>query len=129
MTTEAEARESVRKAKQDGYDYLKMTTNLKPKSTKRLLTKPASKTFASSDMPTAVQSACARALKAGQQIEHLDSYLEALLPENLPIKGSVSDIYIYNPKSWESIDYIDESKIPELAKADRSVESVLRRRP
>ncbi|HEX8920982.1 MAG TPA: amidohydrolase family protein, partial [Pyrinomonadaceae bacterium] len=30
VTTEAEARASVRKAKQDGYDYLKVTTNLKP---------------------------------------------------------------------------------------------------
>jgi imidazolonepropionase-like amidohydrolase len=58
-----------------------------------------------------------RALKAGQQIEHLDSYLEALLPENSPIKGSVSDIYLYQPKNWESLDHLDESKIPELAKA------------
>lgn len=29
VTTETEAREAVRKAKRDGYDYLKMTTNLK----------------------------------------------------------------------------------------------------
>ena len=57
-----------------------------------------------------------RALKAKQQIEHLDSYLEALLPESSPIKGSVSDIYLYNPKNWESIDYLDENKIPEIAK-------------
>ena len=57
-----------------------------------------------------------RALKARQQIEHLDSYLEALLPESSPVKGSVSDIYLYNPKNWESIDYLDENKIPELAR-------------
>ena len=59
----------------------------------------------------------ARALKAKQQIEHLDSYLEALLPETAPVKGSVSDIYLYNPKNWASIDYIDEGKIPEIARA------------
>lgn len=53
-----------------------------------------------------------RALKARQQIEHLDSYLEALLPETAPVKGSVSDIYLYNPKNRESIDYLDENKIP-----------------
>jgi hypothetical protein len=57
-----------------------------------------------------------RALKAKQQIEHLDSYLEALLPDSSPIKGSVSDIYLYNPKNWESIDHLDESKIPEIAR-------------
>ena len=57
-----------------------------------------------------------RALKARQQIEHLDSYLEALLPETAPRKGSVSDLYVYNPKNWESIDYLDEKKIPELAR-------------
>jgi imidazolonepropionase-like amidohydrolase len=55
-------------------------------------------------------------LKAGQQIEHLDSYLEALVPDTAPVKGSVSDIYVYNPKNWESIDYLDEKKIPELAR-------------
>ena len=56
-----------------------------------------------------------RAFKAKQQIEHLDGYLEMLLKDDAPMKGSVSDLYIYDPKNWESFEYIDESKISELA--------------
>jgi hypothetical protein len=57
-----------------------------------------------------------RAWKAKQQIEHLDGYIELLLRDDAPMKGSVSDLYIYNPENWKSFDYIDESKIPEIAR-------------
>jgi hypothetical protein len=57
-----------------------------------------------------------RAWKAKQQIEHLDGYIELLLRDDAPMKGSVSDLYIYNPDNWKSFDYIDESKIPEVAR-------------
>ena len=57
-----------------------------------------------------------RAWKAKQQIEHLDGYMELLLRDDAPMKGSVSDLYIYNPENWKSFDYIDESKIPEVAR-------------
>jgi imidazolonepropionase-like amidohydrolase len=117
VTTEAEARESVRKAKQDGFDYLKMTTNVKPEVYEAIVDEARKEKILVVGHADSRSIGLARALRAGQQIEHLDSYLEALLPENSPIKGSVSDIYLYNPKNWESLDYIDESKIPELAKA------------
>lgn len=57
-----------------------------------------------------------RAWKAGQQIEHLDGYMELLLKADSPIKGSVSDLYIYNVDNWKSLDHIDESRIPEIAR-------------
>ena len=57
----------------------------------------------------------ARALQAGQQSEHLDGYLEAILRDDAPMKGSVSDSYIYQPKNWASLDYVDESKTPALS--------------
>ncbi|HKX84866.1 MAG TPA: amidohydrolase family protein, partial [Pyrinomonadaceae bacterium] len=57
-----------------------------------------------------------RAWKAKQQIEHLDGYMELLLRPDAPMKGSVSDLYIYNPENWKSFEYIDESKIPEIAR-------------
>lgn len=117
VTTEAEARESVRKAKQDGYDYLKLTTNLKPEVYEAIVDEARQQNIRVIGHADSRSIGLQRALRAHQQIEHLDSYLEALLPENLLAKGSVSDIYIYSPKSWESIDYIDESKIPEIARA------------
>jgi imidazolonepropionase-like amidohydrolase len=117
VTTEAEARASVRKAKQDGYDYLKITTNVKAEVYDAIIDEARKQNIQVTGHAESRSVGLARAFKAGQQIEHLDSYLEALLPENSPIKGSVSDIYLYNPKNWESIDYLDESKIPELARA------------
>jgi adenine deaminase len=117
VTTETEARESVRKAKADGYDYLKVTTNLKPEVYEAIVDEARKQRLRVVGHADSRFVGLQRALKAGQQIEHLDGYLEALLRENSPVKGSVSDVYIYNPKNWESLDVIDEGKIAEVAKA------------
>lgn len=117
VTTEAEARAAVIKSKQDGYDYIKVTTYLKPEVYEAIVDEARKQNIRVVGHADSRHIGLTRALKAGQQIEHLDSYLEALLPESSPVKGSVSDIYLYNPKNWESIDYLDESKIPELARS------------
>ena len=116
VTTEAEARAAVSKSKQDGYDFIKVTTNLKPEVYEAIVDEAAKQNIRVVGHADSRSVGLTRALRAKQQIEHLDSYLEALLPESSPVKGSVSDIYLYNPKNWESIDYLDENKIPEIAK-------------
>jgi imidazolonepropionase-like amidohydrolase len=116
VTTEAEARTAVSKSKQDGYDFIKVTTYLKPEVYEAIVDEAAKQNIRVVGHADSRTVGLTRALKAKQQIEHLDSYLEALLPESSPIKGSVSDIYLYNPKNWESIDYLDENKIPEIAR-------------
>lgn len=117
VTTELEARAAVVKSKQDGYDYIKVTTNLKPEVYEAIVDEARKQKIRVVGHADSRSVGLARALKARQQIEHLDSYLEALLPESSPVKGSVSDIYLYNPKNWESLDYIDENRIPELARS------------
>jgi len=117
VTNETEARDSVRKAKQAGYDYLKMTTNLKPEVYEAIVDEAARQNIRVVGHADSRSVGLSRALKSRQQIEHLDSYLEALLPDPLLAKGSVSDVYLYKPESWLSLDHIDESKIPELARA------------
>jgi len=116
VTTEAEARTAVSKSKQDGYDFIKVTTYLKPEVYEAIVDEAAKQNIRVVGHADSRTVGLTRALKAKQQIEHLDSYLEALLPESSPVKGSVSDIYLYNPKNWESIDYLDENRIPEIAK-------------
>jgi len=116
VTTETEAQEAVIKSKQDGYDYIKVTTYLKPEVYEAIIAEARKQHIQVVGHADSRSIGLQRALRARQQIEHLDSYLEALLPETSPVKGSVSDIYLYNPKNWESIDYIDESKIPEVAR-------------
>ncbi|MDQ3474434.1 MAG: amidohydrolase family protein [Acidobacteriota bacterium] len=107
---------AVRKSKQEGYDFIKVSTFLKPEVYEAIVAEARQQNIRVVGHADSRSVGLARALKAGQQIEHLDSYLEALLPESAPVKGSVSDIYLYNPKNWESLDYLDESKIPELAR-------------
>jgi imidazolonepropionase-like amidohydrolase len=116
VTTEAEARDAVAKSKRDGYDFIKVTTYLAPEVYEAIVDEARKQNIRVVGHADSRSVGLQRALKAGQQIEHLDSYLEALLPETAPVKGSVSDIYVYNPKNWESIDYLDEKKIPVLAR-------------
>lgn len=116
VTTEAEARAAVVKSKRDGYDFIKVTTYLAPEVYEAIADEASTQNIRVVGHADSRSVGLQRALKARQQIEHLDSYLEALLPDNAPVKGSVSDIYVYNPKNWESIDYLDEKKIPELAR-------------
>lgn len=117
VNTEQEAREAVRQSKQAGYDFIKITTFIKPEVYEAAIDEAAKQNIRVVGHADSRSVGLERALKARQQIEHLDAYLEALLPENAPMKGSVSDLYIYNPKNWESFDYIDEKKIPAIAKA------------
>ena len=117
VTTPEEGRAGVRSAKADGYDFLKMTTNLKPEVYEAIVDEARKVNMKVIGHADSRSIGLERALKAGQQIEHLDAYLEALLKADAPMKGSVSDIYLYNPKNWDSFDYMDEAKIPVLAAA------------
>jgi imidazolonepropionase-like amidohydrolase len=116
VTTETEARAAVRESKEAGYDYIKVTTFLKPEVYEAIIDEAKKQNIRVVGHADSRYVGLVRALKAGQQIEHLDSYLEALLPPNAPVQGSVSDIYLYQPKNWESLDYLDESKIRNLAR-------------
>jgi len=121
VKTEEEAREAVRKSKAAGYDFIKITTFIDAKVYEAAIDEAAKQNIRVVGHADSRFVGVERALKARQQIEHLDGYLEMLLKPDAPMKGSVSDLYIYNPKNWESFDYMDEGKIPELAK--RTVEA------
>lgn len=116
VNTEEEAREAVRKSKQAGYDFIKITTFIKAEVYEAAIDEAAKQNIRVVGHADSRFVGVERALKAKQQIEHLDGYMEMLLKDDAPMKGSVSDLYISDPKNWESLDYIDESKIPDLAK-------------
>lgn len=121
VATPDEAREAVRKSKNAGYDFIKLTTVIEPPIYDAVVDEAKKLGIRVVGHADSRRVGLDRALLAGQQIEHLDSYMEALLRDDSPIKGSVSDSHLYVPNNWESLDYIDESKIPVLAK--RTVES------
>ena len=116
VNTPEEARDAVRKSKAAGYDFVKVTTFVKAEIYEAAVDEAAQQNIRVVGHADSRFVGVERAWKAKQQIEHLDGYIELLLREDAPMKGSVSDLYIYNPENWKSFDFIDESKIPEIAR-------------
>lgn len=55
------------------------------------------------------------ALAAKQQIEHMDEFIDMLLPDSSYNHGqSVSDMNIWRKKAWNTVPALDEKKIPAL---------------
>ncbi len=114
--TEQEAREAVIKSKVAGYDFIKITTFIDANVYEAAVDEAAKQDIRVVGHADSRYVGVERAWKAKQQIEHLDGYLEMLLSDDAPMKGSISDLYVYDPKNWESFDYINETKIPEIAR-------------
>lgn len=121
VKTPEEAREAVRKSKAAGYDFIKVTTFVEVPVYEAAVDEAAKQGIRVVGHADREYVTAPRAWKAKQQIEHLDGYMEQLLRDDAPMKGSVSDLYMSDPKNWESMDYIDEAKIPIVAK--KTVES------
>ena len=121
VKTEEEAREAIRKSKAAGYDFIKVTTYIPAPIYEAAIDEAAKQGIRVVGHADREYVTAPRAWKAKQQIEHLDGYMEQILRDDAPMKGSVSDLYMGNPKNWESIDFIDEAKIPIVAK--KSVEA------
>ncbi len=111
-----EAREAVRKSKAAGYDFIKVTTFVPGLIYEAAVDEAAKIGIRVVGHADSRFVGVERAWKAKQQIELLDGYIELLLKTDAPMKGSVSDLYIYNPENWKSFDYMDESKIPDIAR-------------
>lgn len=115
VTTPDEARRAVRDFKAAGYDFIKLTNFITPEVYDAATDEARAqgiRVVGHVDTRVGVR----RALAAGQQIEHLDAYLEAVLREDSPVKVSVSDIGLFRPQNWESLDHIDEAKVREIAR-------------
>lgn len=116
VKTPEEAREAVRKSKAAGYDFIKITTFIDAPVYEAAVDEAATQNIRVVGHADSRFVGVERAWKAKQQIEHLDGYMEMLMKPDAPVKGSVSDIYVYNPDNWKSFDYMDESRIPGIAR-------------
>lgn len=116
VNTPDEARDAVRKSKAAGYDFIKITTFIKPEVYEAAVDEAAKQKIRVVGHADAQTVTAIRAWKAGQQIEHLDGYIEQLLRDDAPMKVAISDFNIYNVDNWKALDYIDESKIADVAR-------------
>jgi imidazolonepropionase-like amidohydrolase len=115
VTTPDDARRAVRESKAAGYDFIKLTTSITPEVYEAVIEEAKAvgiRVVGHVDLRVGLK----RALAAGQQIEHLDSYMEAVLRDDAPMKESVSDYGVWRKPNWESLDYVDERKVAEIAK-------------
>jgi imidazolonepropionase-like amidohydrolase len=116
VTTPDAAREAVREVQDAGYEFIKLTTEISLPVYDAIVDEGARRgirIIGHVDPRVGVR----RALEAGQQIEHLDGYLEAVLADSAPMRTSVSNYAIFKPSNWESLDYVDDGKVREIAQA------------
>jgi imidazolonepropionase-like amidohydrolase len=114
VSSPEKAAAAVRQAKAEGYDFIKMTM-LISLPVYEAVTKTAKELGIRVVGHINSEVKVKKAIESGQQIEHLDEYMEALLPENAPNdKIGVSGYGIWKAKNWETMDYVDEKKIAEI---------------
>ena len=112
----AEARAAVRAANASGYDFIKLTTNITPEVYAAIMAEAAAlgmRVTGHVDPRVGVPMA----LASGQQIEHLDNYMETVLADSAPSRVSVSDVGAYRVANWKSLAYVDERKLDSLSAA------------
>ena len=116
VATPEQARAAVREVAAEGYDFIKLTV---------LISLPVYEAVVDEAGRVGIkvighvdpQVGLARALAAGQQIEHLNMYFEAALRDGAPMTASVSDYLIYRPANWESLDWLDDARLDSLGRA------------
>ncbi len=114
VTSAEEARRAVKEMADLGYDFVKLTLFITPPVYDAIVDEARRQRIpvvGHVDPEVGV----ARALRAGQQIEHLDNYLESVLADSAPMRSSVSDRGLFKPKYWESLDWIDDAKVARIA--------------
>ncbi|MEW6210598.1 MAG: amidohydrolase family protein [Acidobacteriota bacterium] len=119
VKTAEDAEPIIARQKQRGYDFIKVYHTLSKEAYDAILLAAKKHAIPVAGHVTAGVG-LAGALRSGQKcIEHLDSYTFALQREGSPYLG-YSTIETRDDKSWmRSINFVDESKIPALARATR----------
>lgn len=115
VTSADQAANAVKRFKAEGYDAIKVTFMIAPEVYDAVAAKAKSENIQLVGH-VGPRVLLPRALAAGQQIEHMDMFIETLLPDTSYNHGqSVSDFNIYSKAAWQTLPHLDESKIPSLA--------------
>jgi imidazolonepropionase-like amidohydrolase len=114
-STDADAREGVRRVKREGYDFIKVTFLTAPlwESIVDEAAKQGIRVVGHVEPDVGVM----RAAATGQQLEHLDAFLEGALADTAPMKISLTQGRVFSMRNWPSLDYIDSRKVNQLAGA------------
>jgi imidazolonepropionase-like amidohydrolase len=124
VATPDQARAAVREVAVD-YDFVKLTIGITPELYDAL-TDEARRAGIRVVGHVEPSVGVERALAAGQQIEHLDAYLEAALADSARGRASLTQGGVFRAQNWTSMDHIDDARVAGLARrtADAGVWSV-----
>jgi len=116
VTTEDQARAAVRSVVEAGYDFLKLTENIPPAIHAAIVDEARIRGIRI-DGHVDTRVGVERALAAKQNIQHLDSYLEAVLADSAPSRLSLTQGGVGRLQNWKSMDHVDPRKIAAIAGA------------
>ena len=116
VTTPEQARAAVREVAAAGYDFVKLTL---------FITRPVYDAVMDEAARAGIrvvghvepEVGVEHALAAGQPIEHLDSYFEAVLADSAAGRASVTQYGVFRLDNWRSLDHVDDRKIARIAGA------------
>ena len=117
VTDPDSARAAVRAAADAGYDQIKITLFITRPGVRRDRGRGGQAPHPGRRVTSTPRSVSRARSRPGQQLEHLDSYFEAVLADSAPMKTSVTQMYVFNPNNWKSLDYLDDRKIDAIAGA------------
>ncbi|MGQ0643157.1 MAG: amidohydrolase family protein [Gemmatimonadaceae bacterium] len=109
VTTPNEARDAVRRAVDGGYDFVKITLFITPEVYDAIIDEAKARGIRAVGHVDP-QVGVRRALAANAQIEHLDSYLEAVLADSAPTRTALTQMLVFAPRNWASMDYIGDRR-------------------
>lgn len=115
--TPEKAAEAVRRYKREGYDEIKITFMVK-RDVYDAIISTAKKEGIKVTGHVGPLVKLPAALAARQQIEHMDEFIDMLLPDTSYNHGqSVSDMNLWRMNAWATVPYLDETRIPALVKS------------
>lgn len=115
VDTKEKAAMAVRKYKKEGYDEIKITFMVTRDVYDEII-RVAKEEGIRVVGHVGPQVKLPAALAAGEQIEHMDEFIDMLLPDTSYNHGqSVSDMNIWRKEAWTTVPYLDETKLPALA--------------
>lgn len=111
-----DGRAAVREAAAAGYDFIKITNGIGPEAHAAIMAESRAQRIPV-DGHVDPRVGIPAALREGQHIQHLDSYIEALLADSAASRASLTQGGVYRLQSWKSMDWLDTTKIARLAGA------------
>jgi imidazolonepropionase-like amidohydrolase len=114
VRSDAEARAAVRQASSAGYDFIKLTLEVPPPVFKAVIDearRAGIRVVGHVEPSVGIE----RGLSSGMQLEHLDSFLEAVLADSAPTRTSLTQGGVFAMANWPSLDHVDDAKVERLA--------------